>query len=64
MQDDVSIDTFVQKQRERHRRIRSEGISWAGESAPGEYRFLGLHWLTWIGMSAIAGSGWLASLPL
>lgn len=31
MQDDVSIDTFVQKQRERHRRIRSEGISWADE---------------------------------
>jgi hypothetical protein len=29
-----------------------------------EYRFLGLHWLTWIGMSAIAGAGWLASLPL
>lgn len=29
-----------------------------------EYRFLGLHWCTWLIMSAIAGAGWLAGLPL
>lgn len=43
----VHIDTFTEKLRERHRRVRSEGVVWA-EAEPEPFRILGLHWLVFV----------------